>query len=156
MSFFSFHKIELIGNVGRDPQQTLTNPGREFWTFSIAVQGDYKKRDTNTTTEKTEKPEPIWYKVVSFNEHINAKRIPLVKKGSKVYVMGTPKFEMFFSEHDNKYVGINKVILNFTANLIILSKSESDPTYIYTSKEEYKRAKGQDDAQKCITDEYRF
>jgi len=78
------NKVQLIGNLGQDPEvRTMQNGGRVV-TLSIATSESWKDNRSGERRERTE-----WHKVVIFNEGLGDIVEKYLTKGSKVYVEGT-------------------------------------------------------------------
>lgn len=76
----SLNKIELIGNVGKDPEIRSMPNGTSVAIFNLATTDSYKKDDVWIDTTE-------WHSIVFFGktaDYIMQK----VKKGSKIYVSG--------------------------------------------------------------------
>lgn len=76
-----YHKVTLIGNLGRDPELRYTPSGQAVSNFSMATTEKWTGQD-GQLQERT-----IWWRVSAFGkqaEIINQ----YLKKGSKVYVEG--------------------------------------------------------------------
>jgi len=72
-----YHKLELIGRVGRDPEMRFSPDGKAITSFSVAVNAGYGEH------KKT-----LWVRVTAFSklaEHCNE----YLHKGSLVHVEGT-------------------------------------------------------------------
>lgn len=76
-----YHKIILIGNLGRDPEMRYTPSGQQVTTFSMATSEKWTGQD-GQPQERT-----IWWRVTSWGKSGEAVNTYL-KKGSKVYVEG--------------------------------------------------------------------
>ncbi len=78
------NRVQLIGNLGQDPEvRTLQNGGR-FVTLSIATSETWKDNRSGERRERTE-----WHKVVVFNERLGETIEKYLVKGSKVFLEGT-------------------------------------------------------------------
>lgn len=76
----SLNKVLLIGNLGKDPENHVTQSGLSVCSFSIATTD--KWTDDNGQREKTE-----WHKIVVFGKLAdNCKKY--LSKGKSVYVQG--------------------------------------------------------------------
>jgi len=75
-----FCKVEMIGNLGRDPEMRYTPSGTEVCSFSVAATRSYNRGD-----EKVE--ETIWVRVTTWGKQAIVCN-KYLKKGSKVYVEG--------------------------------------------------------------------
>lgn len=79
----SLNRVQLIGNVGRDPEIRSTNSGIEIASFSIATSESWKDRNTGERKERTE-----WHNIVIFNEPLVNIVRQYIHKGSKVFIEG--------------------------------------------------------------------
>jgi len=76
-------RIEIIGNVGRDPELKYLQGGQAVCDFSVAVNETWTVKDTNEKKERT-----TWFRVTCWRglaETINTH----VHKGMLVFVAGT-------------------------------------------------------------------
>jgi single-strand DNA-binding protein len=71
-----YHKIIIVGNVGRDPEMRFIPSGQAVTTFSVAVTDGFGDR------KKT-----IWFKVAAWDKLAETCN-NFLKKGSKVLVEG--------------------------------------------------------------------
>jgi len=76
-----YHRTEIIGNVGRDPESRFTAEGKQVTSFSVAVNVGYG--DNKSTA---------WYRVEAW-EKLAETCAKYVKKGMKVFVEGGLKFD---------------------------------------------------------------
>ena len=78
----SLNKVQLIGNLGRDPEVRKTSSGAPVATVSIATSDRWKDKETGEIKEATE-----WHRVVLYgrNAELAAEHL---STGSQVYVEG--------------------------------------------------------------------
>lgn len=76
----SLNKVNLIGNLGNDPDIRTMPNGNKVANISLATTYSYKEGDD--WVDKTE-----WHKVVLFNYRADVAE-SFLKKGSKVYIEG--------------------------------------------------------------------
>lgn len=76
-----YHKITLIGNLGRDPEMRYTPSGQAVSNFSMATTEKWTGQD-GQLQERT-----IWWRVSAFGKQAEIIS-QYLKKGSKVYVEG--------------------------------------------------------------------
>jgi len=76
-----YHKITLIGNLGRDPEMRYTPSGQAVANFSMATTEKWTGQD-GQLQERT-----IWWRVSAFGKQAEAIK-QYLGKGSKVYVEG--------------------------------------------------------------------
>src|ERR1044072_8151497 len=75
------NKLQLIGNLGKDPEMKYTQQGTPVTTFSVAVSRGYSGTD-GQTREETE-----WFRVVAWQK-LAEQCNEYLHKGSRVYVEG--------------------------------------------------------------------
>ncbi|MRU28342.1 single-stranded DNA-binding protein [Xylella fastidiosa] len=78
----SLNKMQLIGNLGADPDIRYMQDGTATVTVSVATTDTWKNKETGNKEEKTE-----WHRVVFFRglaEIVGE----YLKKGSQIYVEG--------------------------------------------------------------------
>lgn len=76
-----YHKVILVGNLGRDPEMRYTPSGAPVTNFSVATSERWTGQD-GQPQERT-----IWWKVAVFGKPAEACN-EYLKKGSKVLVEG--------------------------------------------------------------------
>lgn len=82
----SMMKMTVIGNIGNDAQAREAN-GRKFVTFNVAVSAKYKDKQTGVEVEKT-----TWVGCVRDGLQ---KVDQYLKKGTQVYIEGTPSVNLY-------------------------------------------------------------
>ncbi|MCI0583299.1 MAG: single-stranded DNA-binding protein [Chloroflexi bacterium] len=78
----SLSKIQIIGNLGRDPELRYTPNGRPVATFSVAVNQATKNQQTGEWIEATD-----WFRVSVWGDRAERSAENL-RKGSRVFVDG--------------------------------------------------------------------
>ena len=76
------NKVQLIGNLGADPEIKHTAGGNAVANISVATSEHWKDKQTGERVEKTE-----WHRVVAFSRLAEIMGEYLAK-GSKVYIEG--------------------------------------------------------------------
>ncbi|MGH7526605.1 MAG: single-stranded DNA-binding protein [Gemmatimonadales bacterium] len=120
----SLNKVQLIGNLGADPEVRSTSNGSRVATLSLATSRQWK----NQAGEKQEKTE--WHRVVLWNNKGStladiAERY--CKKGDKVYVEGSIEYR---SWQDRE--GQTRYTTEITARELILLSGKSDGSEAFT------------------------
>ncbi|TAL10726.1 MAG: single-stranded DNA-binding protein [Chloroflexota bacterium] len=75
-------KIQIIGNLGRDPELRYTPNGRPVATFSVAVNQATKNQQTGEWIEATD-----WFRVSVWGDRAE-RAAENLRKGSRVFVDG--------------------------------------------------------------------
>jgi len=76
----SLNKVQIIGNLGGEPEMKFTPSGNPVTTFSVACNRKYQQ--DNESKEETE-----WFNVVAWNKQAESCN-QYLNKGSMVYVEG--------------------------------------------------------------------
>jgi single-strand DNA-binding protein len=79
----SVNKVELIGNLGRDPEMRTTQTGKIIATLNIATSESWKDQRSGEWVERTE-----WHRVVIFNEALAKIAEKHLEQGMKVRIEG--------------------------------------------------------------------
>jgi single-strand DNA-binding protein len=113
----SLNKVQLIGNLTRDPEMRYTPQGTAVCTFGVATNRQW----TTETGEK--KDEADFHNIVSWNKlaEICAQ---LLKKGRKVYVEGRLSTRSWQAQDGTQRTRTEVVI----SDMIILDKKGEEPT----------------------------
>jgi single-strand DNA-binding protein len=78
----SLSKIQIIGNLGRDPELRYTPSGRPVATFSVAVNQSTKNSQTGEWVEATD-----WFRVSVWGDR-GERAAESLRKGSRVFIDG--------------------------------------------------------------------
>jgi len=112
----SLNKVQLIGNLGADPESRYTSSGDCVATIRIATSEQWKDRATGDKKEATE-----WHRVV-FYRKLAEIVVQYVKKGTTVYVEGRLKTQKWTDKD-----GVERYTTQIDATeMKILSKRERD------------------------------
>jgi single-strand DNA-binding protein len=79
----SLNKVQIIGNLGRDPEIRAFQNGNKVCNLRIATSETWKDKATGEKREKTE-----WHTVAIFQEGLVRIAEQYLKKGSTVYIEG--------------------------------------------------------------------
>lgn len=121
----SLNKVQLIGNLGADPEVRSTSNGSRVATLSLATSRQWK----NQAGEKQEKTE--WHRIVLWNNKGStladiAERY--CKKGDKIYVEGSIEYR---SWQDRE--GQTRYTTEITARELILLSGRGDSSESFAS-----------------------
>jgi single-strand DNA-binding protein len=93
----SLNKVQLIGNLGKDPELRYTASGVAVATFSIATSDSWKDQEGNTQ-ERTE-----WHNIVAWRKLAEICG-EWLKKGKKVYIEGRLQTRTYEKDGVKRYV----------------------------------------------------
>ena len=108
----SLNRVEIIGNVGSEPELRFTSNGKSVTSFSVACNSRYTRN--GESQENTE-----WFNVIAWNklaENCNQ----FVVKGMMVYVVGRIELHKWEGQDGKERSQLN-LIAN---NVLFLSKKE--------------------------------
>jgi single-strand DNA-binding protein len=89
------NKVQLIGNLGQDPEIINLTDGKKIAKFSIATQDRYKNKQGEMVNDTQ------WHRIVAFNSTANI-IADYVKKGNKVGVEGKLVTRVWDDKEGNK------------------------------------------------------
>jgi single-strand DNA-binding protein len=96
------NRVEIIGNVGRDPEMRYTATGRAVTNFSVAV-----NRTSNVEGERREETE--WFRCSAWEKQ--AELISnYLRKGSKVYLEGRQSTRSWDGQDGQKHYSTDLVV----------------------------------------------
>ncbi len=111
----SLNKVQLIGNLGKDPEIRSTQDGREIANLTIATSESWKDKMSGEKKEKTE-----WHRVVIFNEGLVNVVKNYVKKGSKLYIEGQLQTRKWTDQSGVEKYSTEVVLQGFGGTLTML------------------------------------
>jgi len=111
------NKVELIGNLGADPEVKAMPSGGNVVNLRLATTRRWKDRNTGDRKEATE-----WHRVVCFNRTADI-AAQYLKKGSQVYIEGRIQTRKWQAQD-----GTDRYSTEVVANSLSMlgSKSDSD------------------------------
>ena len=117
----SLNKVQLIGNLGNDPD--IINEGK-IAKFSLATSESWNDKTSGEKMTKTE-----WHNIVVYNEGLVGVIQQYVKKGSKVYVEGQLQTRKWEDKDGATRYTTEVVLQGFNSTLIMLGeKNSSQPS----------------------------
>lgn len=120
----SLNKVQLIGNLGKDPEVRHGQDGGKFATFTLATSERWKDKQTNETKDKTE-----WHRVVVFNDKLADICEQYVKKGSKVYIEGQLQTRKWTDNTGVEKYTTEVVLSRFKGEMVMLDGRSDNQSY---------------------------
>lgn len=108
-----YAKMQVIGNVGREPEIKTSGAGVRFAKFPVAV-------NTVTKGEKTTQ----WIDVVVFNDKTVDVVESYVGKGTKVFVEGQPQVRGYLTKQGDPKASLELVVGRFDGRILMLSPKD--------------------------------
>ena len=100
----ALNRVQLIGNLGKDPESKYTPNGKKVAHFSLAINNRWKSREGDSK-EYTE-----WVNVEAWGR-LGEVCQEYLKKGSLVYIEGRLKTDKYEDKGETKY--FTKVVTQF-------------------------------------------
>lgn len=112
------NRVQIIGNLGVDPQEKQTTKGTKYTTFSVAVNRYWKGAD-GKANKRTD-----WFNVESWGK-LGEVCLSLLNKGSLVYLEGELRTDRYEKDGETKY--FTKVVLQRFQKLDYSDKEKEEP-----------------------------
>lgn len=122
----SLNKVQIIGNLGKDPEMRYGQDGSKFASFSVATSETWKDKATNESKEKTE-----WHRVVVFNERLAEICEQYLKKGKKVYLEGQLQTRKWTDNAGIEKYTTEIVLSRFKGEMVMLDGGRGDSSAPY-------------------------
>lgn len=113
---YSLNKVQLIGNVGKEPELAYSQSGTPYLRFSVATTSSIKDKSGNWV-DKTE-----WHNITVFGKPAETAQ-KFLKKGSKVFVEGKLSNSEYEKDGVKRY-SYNILVSDFE-NIVFLDKKDS-------------------------------
>lgn len=111
----SLNKVQLIGNVGADPEVRNLTSGNAVANLNIATSESWKDKATGEKKEIT-----YWHRIVVWNDGLISVIEKYVKKGSKIYIEGQLQTRKYQDQDGNDRYATEVVLSGFDGKLILL------------------------------------
>ena len=113
------NKVQLIGNLGADPEVRRTQDGRPIANLRIATAEQWRDKTSGEKRERTE-----WHAVVIFNEGLAKVAEQYLEKGAKVYIEGQLATRKWQDQNGQDRYSTEILLQGFDAKLIMLNKKD--------------------------------
>lgn len=112
----SLNLLQLIGNVGGDPDVRSMSNGGRMVSFSIATTESWVDKQTGQPASRT-----MWHKVVTFNEFFIGLIERSVRKGMRLYVSGQSETRKWTDANgQDRYT--TELVMKWDGRLILLDR----------------------------------
>ena len=109
------NRVQLIGNLGRDPEIRSTQDGMRIANLAVATSETWRDKMSGERKERTE-----WHRVVIFNERLAEIAEKYLKKGSKVYLEGALQTRKWTDQGGQERYTTEIVLNRFRGELTML------------------------------------
>lgn len=114
----SLNKVQLIGNLGADPEIRSFQNGGRVCNLRIATSESWKDKTSGERKEKTE-----WHSVAIFTDGLVGVAERFLKKGSKVYIEGQLQTRKWQDRDGNDRYTTEIVLQGYNASLVMLDSA---------------------------------
>ena len=111
----SLNKVQLIGNLGADPEVRSFQNGGKVANLRVATSETWKDKASGERKEKTE-----WHTVSIFSEGLVGVAERFLKKGSKIYVEGKLQTRKWQDKDGNDRYSTEIALQGYDAKLVML------------------------------------
>ena len=117
----ALNQVQLIGNLGADPEIRFTQAGKKVANFSLATNVSWRDKQSGEKREHTE-----WHRIVVFNEGLADVVERFVRKGSKLFIQGALRTRKWQGQDGKDNWTTEVVLQGFNSRLDMLDKIESN------------------------------
>ena len=118
----SLNKVQIIGNLGADPDIRSTQDGRKIANLRVATSETWKDKNTGERRERVD-----WHSVVIFNEGLASIAEKYLHKGSKVYLEGQLQTRKWKDKFGRDCYSTVVVLQGFKCQLVMLDGKSDAP-----------------------------
>lgn len=108
------NRVNLIGNLGQDPEMKTLENGKKVTKFTLATKEDYKNAEGQKVSETT------WHNIVAWNGLADVAG-KFLKKGQQVAVEGRIAYRNY---EDKK--GVTKYVTEIILNEMLMLRSAKE------------------------------
>jgi single-strand DNA-binding protein len=123
----SLNRVQLIGNLGKDPETRYTPTGKKVCTFSVAVSRHW------TNNEGESRESTSWFNVEVWGR-LGEICQEYLKKGRLVFLEGRLQTDQYEHEGEKRYS--TKVVAN-QMQMLDRKPEEAEPSISLTEDEEF-------------------
>jgi single-strand DNA-binding protein len=110
----SLNKVQIIGNLGGDPEARSMPNGEQVVSLTVATSETWTDKNSGEKREKTE-----WHRVVVFNEPIGRTIMKYCSKGDKIYLEGKLRTRKWEKDGIDRY-STEIVVERFSGQMVLL------------------------------------
>src|SRR6185436_15461029 len=111
----SLNRVQLIGNVGRDPEIRSTSSGTRIANFTVATSEQWRDRNSGERQERTE-----WHRVTVWADGLVKVVDDYVHKGDRIFVEGKIETRKWTDQQGQDRYSTEVVVRQFGGSIILL------------------------------------
>lgn len=117
----SLNRVDLIGNLARDPESRTMGNGGEVVNLTVATNESWKDKQTGERKDKAE-----FHRVVIFNEHLCKVATQYLRKGSKIFLSGSLQTRKWTDQSGQDKYSTEIVLSKYKGELTMLDGKTSN------------------------------
>ena len=117
----SLNKVQIIGNLGRDPEVRTFQNGGKVVNLRIATSETWRDKASGERKERTE-----WHSIAIFSEPLCRIAEQYLKKGSKVYLEGQLETRKWTDQNNQERYSTEIVLRPYKGELTLLDRRDND------------------------------
>ena len=115
----SLNKVQLIGNLARDPEVRHTTDGKPICNITVATSEQWRDKASGEKKERAE-----FHRVVIFNEGLAKVAEAYLKKGSTVYIEGQLQTRKWTDKDGAEKYSTEIVLQQYRGELVLLGSKD--------------------------------
>ncbi len=115
----ALNQVQLIGNLGADPEIRMLANGSSVASFSLATTEHWKNKETGQKEESTE-----WHRINVWGEGLVQVIAQYLKKGHRVFVQGKLQTRKWQDKDGHDRWSTDIVVSGYKSQLILLEKKD--------------------------------
>ena len=117
------NRVQLIGNLGGDPEIRNSQRGDKIASFSVATTESWNDPQSGERKERTE-----WHRIVIFSDGLSEVAEKYLKKGMKVFLEGSLQTRKFTDNAGVEKYTTQIVLQAYNGKLIMLGEPNGQRT----------------------------
>ena len=112
---YALNRVQLLGNVGRDPDTRNLSSGGQVMSFSLATTDKWKDKASGDWKESTQ-----WHNIVVWNDNLVRGLKGHVKKGSRLMVEGRLETRKWTGQDGQDRYSVEVVVRPYSGQIWLL------------------------------------
>lgn len=117
----SLNKVQLIGNLGKDPEIRSFQNGGKVANLTLATSESWKDKETGERKERTE-----WHRISITNDGLVGVVEKYLKKGAKIYVEGQLETSKYTDKEGQERYSTQIILRPYAGELLMLDSRKTD------------------------------
>lgn len=137
------NQVQLIGNLGADPEIRRKQDGSPIANLRIATSESWRDRNTGEKKERTE-----WHTVVIFSEGLAKVAEQYLKKGMSVFIQGQLATRKWQDQSGNDRWSTEVILQGFNCQLVMLGSPSGNRPPAANGPDDYGQERSRETTQR--------